>query len=47
VPTRKLFDDHPAHVVAVPGVLAAGIPQPDDEQLERRGAIASTPREAH
>ncbi len=47
VPARELLDDHPAHVVAVAGVLATGIPEADDEQLERRGSVASTPREAH
>src|SRR5439155_12793858 len=47
MPARELFDDHPPDVVAVSGVLAAGIAEADDQQIERRGALASTPRQAH
>ena len=47
VTARELVDDHPADVVPVPGVFAPGIAEADDEQIERRGAVASTPREAH
>ena len=32
MPPRELVDDHPAGVVPVPGVLAARVPQADDEQ---------------
>jgi hypothetical protein len=28
-------------------VFAAGIAETDDEQVERRGAFASSPRQAH
>ena len=34
MPPRELVDDHPAGVVPVPGVLAARVPQADDEQHE-------------
>src|SRR5919201_1091406 len=47
VPTRELLQHHPADVVAMAGVLPAGIAETDDEQVERRGSVASTPREAH
>jgi len=47
VPARELVDDHPSDVVSVLCVLAAGIAEADDEQLERRGPVASTPRETH
>ena len=43
VPARELVDDHPADVVPVPRVLAARIAEPDDEQVERRGAFAPAP----
>src|SRR5439155_15798850 len=43
---RELLDNQPADVVAMARVLAAGIAEPDDEQIERRGAFASTPRKA-
>ena len=44
VPARELVDDHPADVVAVALVLAARVAEADDEQVERRGAFAPTPR---
>ena len=44
---RELVDDHEADVVAVPRVLAAGIAETDDEQVERRGAFAPFPGQAH
>jgi hypothetical protein len=47
VPPCELLDDHPADVVAIACVFAARIPEADDEQVERRGPVASTPREAH
>jgi hypothetical protein len=47
VPARELVHDHPPGVVTVPCVLAARVPETDDEQVERRGAFASTPRETH
>jgi hypothetical protein len=28
-------------------VIAARIAEPDDEEIERRGAFASTPRKSH
>ena len=34
VPPRELVDDHPADVVPVPRVLAARVPQADDESKE-------------
>src|SRR5207237_8030075 len=36
VPARELVDDEIADVVAVARVLAARVPEPDDEQVERR-----------
>src|SRR6266545_298484 len=42
---RQLLDDHPADVVAVTFVCAPGIAEPHDEQVERRGAFAPTPRQ--
>src|SRR5207253_4292928 len=47
VPTRELLDDHPADVVPVAGVFATRIAEADDEQLERRGPVASPPRQPH
>src|SRR5919197_2246327 len=47
VPARELVEHHPAGVVTVTRVLAARIAEADDEEVERRGAFASTPREAH
>ena len=47
VPPRELVDDHVADVVAVPRVLAARVAEPDDEQVERRGAFAPSPGQAH
>src|SRR5262245_1577184 len=47
VPARELLEHHPARVVAVAGVLTAGIAEADDEQVERRGAFAPTPRQTH
>ena len=38
----ELLDDHPADVVTIAGVLATGIPETRDEQVERRGALAPT-----
>ena len=32
--TRELVHDHPPHVVPVALVLATGVPQPDNEQVE-------------
>ena len=43
----ELLDDHVADVVAVPCVLAAGVAEPDHEQVERRGAFAPSPGQAH
>ena len=40
VAPRELVDDHPAGVVAVACVLAAGIAETDDEQVERRPLTA-------
>ena len=47
VPARELLDDHEADVVAVARVLAARVAEPDDEQVERRGAFAPSPGQAH
>jgi fructoselysine-6-P-deglycase FrlB-like protein len=47
VAAAELADDHRADVVAMTCVLATRIAEPDDEQVERRGAFASAPREAH
>src|SRR5262249_5146329 len=47
VPARELVEHHPARVVPVPRVLAAGVAETDDQQVERRGTVASAPREAH
>jgi hypothetical protein len=47
VPARKLLDDHPADVVPVSRVLAPGIAETYDEQVERRGAFAPTPGKTH
>ena len=46
VAPRELVDDHPAGVVPVARVLAAGVAEADDEQIQRRGALAPT-EEAH
>src|SRR3954471_8119848 len=46
VPPCELVGDHVADVVAVPRVLAAGVAEADDEQVERRGAIPPAPRKA-
>ena len=46
VTPRQLVDDHPADVVPVVDVLAAGVAEADDEEIERRGALPST-EEAH
>src|SRR5581483_1594853 len=46
VPARELVDDHPPRVVPRTGVLAAGVAEPRDEQVERRGILAPT-EEAH
>src|SRR5581483_3023536 len=43
----ELVDDHVADVVAVARVLAARVAEPGDEQVERRGALASPPRRPH
>ena len=40
VPARKLVGDEIADVVAVARVLAPGVPEPDDEQVERRPLAA-------
>ena len=40
VPARQLVDDQPAGVVPRLLVLAAGIAEPRDEQVERRGGHA-------
>src|SRR5262249_31076186 len=47
VSKRELVDDHMADVVAVVGVLAAGIAEPDDQQVERGGALTPAPGETH
>src|SRR5207302_4447856 len=47
VPAGELVRDHVADVVPVARVLAAGIAEADDEQVERRGAFAPPPRQAH
>ena len=47
VPARELLDDHEADVVAVARVLAPRVAEPDDEQVERRGAFAPSPGQAH
>ena len=39
---RELVDDHEADVVPVTRVLATGVAEPDDEQIQRRGRFAST-----
>ena len=44
VPARELVHHHPAGVVARLRVVAAGIAEPDDEQVERRGPLAPAPR---
>ena len=41
-PPRELVHHHPADVVAVALVLAPGVSQPDDEQVECRGRLAPT-----
>jgi hypothetical protein len=46
VPPRELIDDHEADVVPVALVLAPRIAEADDQQVERRGAFAPTPRQA-
>ena len=40
VPARELVGDEIADVVAVARVLAPGVPEPDDEQVERRPLAA-------
>ena len=47
VATGQLVDHHPADVVAMAGVAAARIAEADDKQIERRGAFAPAPGEAH
>src|SRR6185295_10359721 len=42
VTASELVDHHPADVVAIALVLATGIPEPDHEQIERRGRCAPT-----
>ena len=42
VATCELIDDHEAEVVAVALVPPAGVSKPYDEQVERRGRLAST-----
>ena len=42
MPAGELVDDHEADVVAVMFVLAARVSETDDEQVERRGALAPT-----
>ena len=42
VPARQLVDDHPADVVPVRRMLAAGVAEACDEQVERRGRVAPT-----
>ena len=46
MPARELVDDHPADVVAVPGMLAARVAEPGDEEVHR-GSVLSPPEEAH
>jgi hypothetical protein len=46
VPFRQLVHDEPADVVARLLVFAARIPEPRDQQVERRGLLAPT-EEAH
>src|SRR5439155_14892094 len=41
-PGGELLRNEPAHVVPCGGVLAPGIPETRDEQIERRGALAPT-----
>ena len=43
----ELVHDHVADVVSVVDVLAAGIAEADDQQVERRGAFAPAPGQAH
>src|SRR5438552_18086772 len=45
VATCQLVEDHPADVVPVAGVFASRVAKPDDEQIERRGALAPAPRQ--
>src|SRR6185312_16265266 len=47
VAPRELLHDHVADVVAVACVLAPGVPEPDDEQVEGRRAFAPSPGQAH
>src|SRR5688572_18817749 len=42
MPPCELVDHHPADVVPVAHVLPTGVPETRDEQVERRGALAST-----
>ena len=42
VATREFIDDHEADVVAVALVAPTRVPEPDDEQVERRGGLAPT-----
>ena len=46
VAPRQLVDDHPPRVVPVARVLAARVAETDDEQVQRRGALAPT-KEPH
>src|SRR5919106_5725648 len=46
VAPRQLVHDHVADVVPVAGVLAARVPEARDEQVERRGGVAS-PEQSH
>src|SRR6266511_3449970 len=47
VPAYELVHDEPADVVAVARVLAPGVAESRDEQVERRGALAPAPEERH
>jgi hypothetical protein len=47
VPTAELVRDHEADVVPVAGVLAAGVPQADDKEIERRAGVRPPPEETH
>jgi hypothetical protein len=42
VPARHLIHNQPARVVPRVLVLAAGVAQASDEEIERRGAFAPT-----
>src|SRR5205823_7301802 len=47
VAAGELVDDHLPDVVTVTDVLPPGIAEADDEQVERRGALAPPPGQAH